>query len=379
MRTMQIQNKMNKTNLQESTFDLLQQEIDLGIQGKNEAIPIGLKRLGKYANIRPRILTLLFSTSGAGKSSMMDTIILNACDSHMSSPVTNKLKPDFQLFSMERSKLLRIAKWTSFIIFRNEGVEIPVPKLLGWWDEKLTKEEYSLVLKQKEYIDCLLNDYVTIYEGAKSPNEFYSVMKTHLESKGTYDKIIRKGKEYKAYIKNNDNEIVIPVIDHGNLIKTTQVLPSKKQAIDKTVEMVQGFRDLESCSPFWVAQVNRSISSVSRLKDNEHELMLEDVKESGDVGDACDLALSLYDPIKYGQSSKTGYKPIDFIDKSDGSNYFRSIQILKSTYGQDSLRIPLAFNGFCGQFKELPKRNSMSESEYPTLVENVLNKSYFLT
>lgn len=379
MRTMQIQNKMNKTNLQESTFDLLQQEIDSGIQGKNEAIPIGLKRLGKYANIRPRILTLLFSTSGAGKSSMMDTIILNACDSHMSSPTINKLKPDFQLFSMERSKLLRIAKWTSFIIFRNEGVEIPVPKLLGWWDEKLTKEEYSLVLKQKEYIDCLLNDYVTIYEGAKSPNEFYSVMKTHLESKGTYDKIIRKGKEYKAYIKNNDNEIVIPVIDHGNLIKTTQVLPSKKQAIDKTVEMVQGFRDLESCSPFWVAQVNRSISSVSRIKDNEHELMLEDVKESGDVGDACDLALSLFDPIKYGQSSKTGYKPVDFIDKSDGSNYFRSIQILKSTYGQDSLRIPLAFNGFCGQFKELKKRSDLTETEYEKLIESVLNKSYFLT
>lgn len=39
----------------------------------------------------------------------------------------------------------------------------------------------------------------------------------------------------------------------------------------------------------------------------------------------------------------------------------------------------LSFNGFCGQFKELPKRNSMAESEYATLVENVLNKSYFLT
>ena len=257
--------------------------------------------------------------------------------------------------------------------------EIPVPKLLGWWDEKLTKEEYSLVLKQKNYIDCLLNDYVTIYEGAKSPNEFYSIMKTHLESKGKYDKVSKNGKEYRHYIKNIDGEIIIPVIDHGNLIKTTQALPSKKQAIDKTVEMVQGFRDLESCSPFWVAQVNRSISSVSRLKDNEHELMLEDVKESGDIGDACDLAMSLFDPIKYGQSSKTGYKPIDFIDKSDGSNYFRSVQILKSTYGQDSLRIPLAFNGFCGQFKELPKRNSVPDSEYPQLIENILNKSYFLT
>ena len=40
-----------------------------------------------------------------------------------------------------------------------------------------------------------------LYEGAKSPNEFYSIMKTHLETKGIYDKVVKKGKEYKAYIK----------------------------------------------------------------------------------------------------------------------------------------------------------------------------------
>ena len=51
---------------------------------------------------------------------------------------------------------------------------------------------------------------------------------------------------------------------------------SKKQAIDKTVEYVQGFRDLEGSAPIWVSQINRSIASVSRVKDNEHELLLED-------------------------------------------------------------------------------------------------------
>jgi len=67
----------------------------------------------------------------------------------------------------------------------------------------------------------------------------------------------------------------------------------------------------------------------------------------------------------------------NFIDKNNGSNYFRSCQILKSSYGQDSLRIPLAFNGFCGQFKELPKKNELSDREYQDLLTKVLNKSYF--
>ena len=365
--------------LQESTFDVLNKEIIKGLRGENNSIPIGLDKLGRYANIRPRILTLIFSGSGVGKSSFIDTIILNSCEAYMNSPSSIGLKPSFHLFSMERSKILRVAKWISFIVFKNEGIEIPVPKLLGWWKEKLTSSEYSLIQKQKEYIDCLLNDYINIYEGAKTPNEVYSIMKSEFKKRGEYSEEEKEGKQYKIYVKKEKNTIEIPVIDHGNLIRTTKELPTKKQAIDRTVAYVQGFRDLEESAPFWVSQVNRNIAGVSRTKDSEQELMLEDIKESGDIVDACDLGISIFDPLKYGQSSKTGYRPIDFVDKNDGSNYFRSAQILKSTYGQDSLRVPLAFNGFCGQFKELPKKNSLSDEEYNGLIETILDKSYFLT
>lgn len=368
----------------ESTFNDLNQQIEDGMNGKNQSIDIGFPKLGRYANIRKKILTLLFSTTGAGKSSMMDTIMLNACDNYMKSPSKDKMKPDFQLFSMERAKQLRIAKWICFKIFRDYGEVIELPRMLGWWKEKLTKEEYALVQAQKEYIDCLLNDYITIHEGAKTPNEIYRIMKDHFEQLGEYEtvKILDKKtglmKESKIFIPKDLNIVTSPVFDHGNLLKTTQALPTKKQTIDKAVEYVQGFRDLEGSAPFWIAQVNRSISGVSRMKDGEHELVLEDVKESGDIGDACDIAISLFDPVKYSQSSKTGYVPTDFVDKINGNNYFRSCQILKSSYGADSLRIPLAFNGFCGQFVELPKRTDLTEGQYSDIITNVLNKTYFL-
>lgn len=367
-----------------SIYDELLKDVNAGIEGKNQSIPIGLPKLGKYANIRKRILTLLFSTTGAGKSAMIDTIILNSCIDYMENPSQFKLKPDFQLFSMERSKIIRVAKWTCFRIFIKEGEEIQLPKLLGWWDEKLTKKEQSLVKEQKEFFDCLLNDYVTIHEGAKTPKEIYKTMKDHFENLGKYDlkktidKKTGKEKETKFYLPNNENIVTIPIIDHGNLTKTTQEYPTKKQAIDKLVEFIQGFRDLEGAAPWWVSQVNRSISGVTRMKDGEHELILEDVKESSDITDAADLAISIFDPSKYGQSSKTGYNPIDFIDRTNGSNYFRSVQILKSSYGQDSLRIPFAFNGFCGQFKELKRRNELSDNEYQHLLSDVLSKQYFL-
>lgn len=362
----------------ESIFDELNKEIQNGIDGNNQSIPIGLPKLGKYANIRKRILTLLFSTTGAGKSAMVDTIILNACASHMKHPSVYKLKPDFQLFSMERSKMMRVAKWISHLVFINEGVELQLPLILGWWDEKLTKTQHSLILKQKEYIDTMLNDYVTIHDGAKTPKEIYKIMKDHFEQSGIYTIQNIKGKDQKIYVPNDVNTIISPIFDHGNLTKTTQELPSKKQAIDKLVEFAQGFRDLENASPIWVSQVNRNISGVSRAKDGEHELVMEDVKESGDIVDACDLAISIFDPAKYSQSSKTGYTPTDFIDRNTGVNYFRSCQILKSSYSMDSLRIPLGFNGFCGQFKELPKRLELDTFNYDKLVQKVLTKQFFL-
>lgn len=265
-----------------SIFDGLDQEIRDGMEGKNQSISIGLTKLGKYANIRKNILTLIFSTTGAGKSAMIDTIIMNACRSHMENPSEFKLKPDFQLFSMERASRIRIAKWLCFIIFVNEGFEIQLPKMLGWWDEKLSASEYALIEQYRPYIEMLLNDYVTIHEGAKTPNEIYRIMKDHFENKGKYEEVKtpdpKTGRDRikKIYNPNNPSEIVIPIYDHGNLTKTTKDLPTKKQSIDKLVEFTQGFRDLEGASPIWVSQVNRSISGVARIKDQEHELVLED-------------------------------------------------------------------------------------------------------
>lgn len=360
----------------ETVFDTLDKEISAGIEGKNQSLPIGFPRLGKYANVRKRILTLMLSTTGDGKSSMLDTWNRNMVDHYMNNP--HGLKPDIQLFSMERSKVLRVAKWISYLCFKQEAEIIEVPKLMGWWDEKLTKEQHALIKSFKPYIDQVLNDYITIHDGAKTPNMIYAIMKDHFETLGEYAEETVKGKVEKVFIPNNPDIITIPELDHGNMTKTTKELPTKKMAIDKNVTYFQGFRDLEGAAPIWVSQVNRGISGVTRTKDQEHELVLEDVKESGDIGDACDLALSLFNPLKYKQSSKTGYIPEDFVDKRDGSNYFRSAQVLKSSYGADSVRIPMAFNGFCGNFKEMPKRFEGDEKAYRDLVQNVLSKQYFL-
>lgn len=361
----------------EQTFDKLEGEVSKGLSGENEAIPIGMEKLGRYANFRKRIFTLIFSSTGAGKSALIDDMMLNACEHVIKQKKTGKEVANihFKIFSMERSKHLRVAKWVVRKIFIEHGVTIPLPKLLGWWDLKMTKDEHDLFLLYRDYISTLLEDYIDIHEGAKTPNEIYHIMKEWFKQNGVEENIT----EYKKlYLPNDETKIVVPIIDHGSLLRTTKDLYSKKMAIDMTSGYMQTFRDFYGASPVWVAQVNRALSGISRTKDAEYELGLDDVKESGDIGDACDIALSLFDPAKFNQASKTGYIPKDFIDPTTGAKYFRSVQIVKSSYGEDDVRIPLAFNGFCGQFKEMKRRKDLDEYQYKELIDKVLTKKYFL-
>jgi len=302
---------------------------------------------------------------------------LNACEYVMEQKRLGNKVADvhIKLFSMERSKHLRVAKWIIRKVFIDHGIVIPLPKLLGWWKEKMTKDEHDLFLMHRDYISSLLEEYIDIYEGAKTPNEIYHVMKEYFKENGVEEPI---NEHKKIYLPNTESKIVIPIIDHGSLLRTTKDLYTKKMSIDMASAYMQTFRDFYGASPIWVAQVNRTLSGISRTKDAEYELGLDDVKESGDLGDACDIALSLFDPVKFKQASKTGYAPTDFIDVTNGATYFRSVQIVKSSYGEDDIRIPLAFNGFCGQFKELPRKKDLNEEQYKELIQNVLTKKYFL-
>ena len=240
-----------------SEFDKLTQEVADGMQGKNEAIPIGLPRLGKYANWRKRIFTLLFSSTGAGKSSLADDMILNACEWCIKNSKTTGRKIKFILFSMERAKHYRIAKWVSRRIFLDEGLVIPIPKLLGWWHEKLTDQEFELFSRYKDYVEALLEEYIDIYEGARSGPDIYRILKEYFERNGEY-KTHPDNPYKKIYIPDDPNVIVVPVIDHGNLTKRTKEYPTKKQAVDNLCELMQGFRDLEGASIVTGKQIGRA-------------------------------------------------------------------------------------------------------------------------
>jgi hypothetical protein len=77
--------------------------------------------------------------------------------------------------------------------------------------------------------------------------------------------------------------------------------------------------------------------------------------------------------MRYKVADPSGYT-LEKLKDDYGAKYFRSLRLIKNSYGEDDIRIGLGFLGQIGMFKELPKRRDMTDGDY----ESVVNKSFFL-
>ena len=349
-------------------FELLKEEIQAGLDGRNAGIPMGFNRLNRYIGIRKRIYTLVGGLTGSGKTSFVDdAYVLNPFDWFISQD-NPKIKLKIIYRSMERSRTYKFAKWISRKIFYDYGIIIPVGKMLGWTD-KMTKDEHDIFLTYKEYMEKM-EEVITIIDGPENPVGIAKELKEYALRNG---KIEQLDQHNKMYIPNDENVITLVIIDHIGLLKTTKDLSTKKQVIDKMSDELRYARDFFGYSPVVVSQFNRDISNPIRIKNGDVEPQLEDFKESSQTQDDADVILALFDPMRYKVADPSGYD-LNKLKDEFGAKYFRSVRLIKNSYGEDDIRIGLGFLGQVGMFKELPKRKDITDSDY----QSVVNKTFFL-
>jgi hypothetical protein len=355
-----------------SNFDLLKREVDLGVSGKNRGIPMGFEKLNKYISIRKRIYSIVFGSTGSGKTSLVhDGWILNPFDYYIEQKKKNNfINMRVILFSMERSKIYTLAKWIVRKIYLDQGVLIPIGKLLGWWDgNKLTHDEHDMFLLYEDYINMLTTEFVDIIEGAQNPTGVHKYLKQFAEKRGKIQEISEFNK---LYVPDDDSEIVVPIIDHLGLTKVEKGM-SKKESIDKLSEYLQHSRDFYGYTPVAVSQINRDLSNPMYAKSTELEPSLDQIKESGRPAEDSDAVISLFDPLRYNTTDKY-YSAEKMVNKVSGAKHFRSLKILKNTYGEDDIRVGMAFHGSTGTFAELPHVKYMDNFNYDSLFSG----EYFL-
>lgn len=350
------------------SFEHLKREVQAGIDGRNNGIPMGFDRLNRYIGIRKSMYTLIGGLTGSGKTSFVDdAYVLNPFDWYISQK-SPKIKLRIIYRSMERSKTYKLAKWVSRKIFLDQGVIIPVPKLLGWTD-KMTHDEHDMFLMYEDYMGQM-NDVITIIDGPENAVGIAKELKAHALENGSIEQVDQYNK---IYVPNNENELTIVVIDHIGLLKVTKDQPTKKQAIDKMSDELRYARDFYGYTPVVVSQFNRDISNPIRIKNGDVEPQLEDFADSSSTQNDSDVVLALFDPMRYKVEDPSGYD-LNKLRDEYGAKYFRSLRLIKNSYGEDDIRIGLGFLGQIGMFKELPRKKDITDDDYTSVV----NKTYFL-
>jgi hypothetical protein len=352
------------------SFELLNAEVDKGLNDLNRGIPMGFDRLTRYVGIRKGMFYLIGGNTGSGKTSFIDdAFVLNPVDWALSKEgVASGIKMKVWYRSMERSRTYKMAKWVSRKIFLDQGITIPVSKLLGW-NEKMTKDEHDLFLCYRDYIEQL-SEIVTIIDGPENPVGIAKELKAYAEANGTIEQL---DKWNKIYIPNDPTQITMVILDHIGLLKTTKDQPTKKDAIDKMSDELRFARDFYGYSPVVVSQFNRSISNPMRIKNGDVEPQLEDFAESSSTQNDADVVMALFDPMRYKVADPSGYE-LEKLKDQYGAKYFRSLRLIKNSYGSDDVRIGLAFLGELGIFKELPRKKDITDEDY----QSIVNKSFFL-
>lgn len=355
------------------SFDQLKAEVQKGMEGKNEGIPMGFDRLQRYVGLRKSMYHLVGGLTGSGKTSLVDdAYVLNPIDWYLSPEgQASGIKLHINYRSMERSRTYKLAKWVIRRIFLDEGIIIPMGSMLGWKGfNKMTKDEHDLFLMHEDYIHNIL-EVVTLIDGPENPIGVSKQIKDYAMARGKVEQV---DEHNKVYIPNDPNLITINLLDNAGLLKLTKELNTKKAAIDKMSDEMRYSRDFFGHTPVVVSQFNRSISNPMRIKAGDVEPQLEDFAESSQTQNDADVVLALFDPMRYNIPDPSGYNLEKLRDQDTGAKYFRSLRLIKNSFGVDDVRIGLAFLGEIGMFRELPQRKYITDENY----ESVINKTFFL-
>lgn len=382
--------------------DIFLNHLDRILDGKEQYIPNPHARMQEVFNLYKGRYILVGSNSNTGKTSFVDDLLLKSYEWLEKQDFSYHFEVPY--YSMERATRDKIAKWTSWKIFQDKGIRIPsnVFATGSHGNMKLTPEIKALASSYGNWFEKLLSK-ITIKQGPRTVDDINADIerialvicdKVASDATSIYINGIKKGEfnldkskvinsikvpyrevtinkecieiipNSERYVLKNPNTFVFPLIDHLGKTKLSFRHKSKKEAIDDLDEKLSLARDNYYMSPIAISQFNRAIGDITRIKfaAGDLEPIDSDFKDTSNSQESADLILGLFDPYTYKSFDKDGmYKGYNIADGSrpgtlspSGEQKFRSVKIIKNSYGPKNLTYAMKFTGEVMTFDLLP-------------------------
>lgn len=359
----------------------LRQEIQRGIAGENGVINLPLGRVGEYLEISKATMYTIGAESSAGKTSFaLDMFMIYPLRYYLQNKDKMNIKLNIIYFGMERAQVMNTAKLVSKLIMEYTGTFIPVKKIMGRNETKLTPQELKLIEQYLPEVDKIV-EVLKVYEGHQTAASISRIINEYARENGV--EVTEKdddGKEIVVYKPHHPNHITLILVDHIGLIS------KDKKEIDEFSEIMRKSKDFWKFSPVIIQQLNRNISDNGR-GGAKNRPKLSDFEGSASTQQDSEVVVVVYNPYTHltqkefeGVNSGEEVKDACSYDLSKLKSpmlkvpMYRSLHLLKNTYGGAGLCAGLAFHPGTGTFREMPPPDQMTDWEYNEITSEQMFK-----
>ncbi len=356
-------------------FDDFIKEVEYGECGLNGTIPLKLGRLDEYLEISKGTMYLIGAESSAGKTSFaIDQFLVYPIRWFLHNQDQVEMKLDIIYFNLERAQVLNTAKMVCKFIFEDTGRLIDVKKMMGRKKDKITEEEKKLILQYENVVN-LIAEHLTVYEGHREVEEIKSIIRDHAMANGEVRKVPNdRGELVPQYFPTEPNHITLIFIDHIGLVS------KDKKIMDEFSSVMRKSKDFFKFSPVIIQQLNRNISESSR-QGLKNRPKLSDFEGTSSTSQDAEVIISVFNPLTHIHIGADEEKAVLDVNNYDlsllinkyGIFSYRSLFLLKNTYGGSGLGAGLAFHAPTGTFLTMPKADEITEQDY----EDICSGKYF--
>jgi replicative DNA helicase len=346
-------------------FNRVKKEADLGMQGRNKGLDMGLPKLGKAVNYVQRgRYDLIAGKTSAGKTAFVDQCYLLApFDDYLRLRETEDIKVSWLYFSLEISPEAKFAKLAAREIKNRYDVSCSMAEILSLGDHKLSSEKREMLDSCSDYFEEL-EKHLHIYDMYDTSDSIDEKIGEFMSQHGE----LTEEEGQKVFKPHHPNHYFIIIVDNVNLLTRTKEQFSKKEAIDSLSRAMIWYRNVCKATPVMLQQYNASIVDPKRLSMKMFEPIVDDLEDSKFTSKDCNTYFSVFDPSEMGlKESAGGY------DLNKLGNKFRQIKVHKNRDGNRDWRVGTGFIGATGEFFELPSAGAMSSADYVNTLNQIDN------
>lgn len=298
---------------------------------------------------------------------------------------------EWDYFSFEVDRINKVADWIAFFFWHDYKIKYSANHILCRGDNKVKGEHWSMVEKiLKDRIVPLMGNYDS--KGKKISSGKLNFIEERDNPTGIRNYLLSKIKKegemlYEEYETEENGEIVskkrlsgfnhakpekfrIVITDHVRKLRRERGF-TMKENLDKYSDYQVQLRNLFGFTFVNIIHTNRSVSDTNRLSMNEGKYltpMLDDVKDSGNLGEDLNVGISLLNPELYKIRNHFDYNVADW------KGMYRSLHLIASRDTEAPKDMALIGDGANNLFKSLPSTNDREKLEEFKKIVNAYHK-----